>query len=147
MDKVISEKAYFLSIDGALLREQRAVLNEILSASAKLTNRERGALEGIRNLLDSVADQACDIHGIDCLEPVPPAERLVSCPICGADLIKKQSVVRQYTSKSPEKFDDVYALGHYGAEGYFESDSTVHLEHHDLCAGSDVCAECGAVLR
>jgi hypothetical protein len=59
-------QTYRLRIDGPLLREQQKVLIGIL-AGQKHTQETRRTLEGILELLDEVADQAHDRHGIDCL--------------------------------------------------------------------------------
>ena len=56
--------AYALRIDGPLLRRQRQWLLEL---AEKTTGDGRETLEGIIALLDEIADQAHDLHGIDCL--------------------------------------------------------------------------------
>ena len=58
-----STHAYALRIDGPLLAKQRQWLLDL----AEHTNEGRDHLEGILALLDEIADQAHDQHGIDCL--------------------------------------------------------------------------------
>ena len=67
---------------------------------------------------------------------------------CGADLTVKSAVQRTYISKSPDKYPDSYAEGHYNALGDFEPDRSPSypLEHHDLVDGSDTCVACDAVV-
>jgi hypothetical protein len=70
-------QAYGLRIDGPLLRRQRQWL---LDLADKTTVEGREHLEGVIALLDEIADQAHDRHGIDCLlqpdadEPEDPSQ-------------------------------------------------------------------------
>jgi hypothetical protein len=73
---------YDLRIDGDLFRRQRLLLLRLLDTVAG--NRpyvpepaDKDLAEGIVNLLDDIADQAHDRHGIDCLleEPADDDER------------------------------------------------------------------------
>ena len=52
---------YALHIDGPLLRRQREWL---LGLTERTTKDDRDHLEGILSLLDEIADQAHDRHGI-----------------------------------------------------------------------------------
>lgn len=59
-------------IDGPLLRKQRQLLDDLLSAAAvptdvRLTPEQVGLLEGLQGLLDNLADIAHDRYGADCL--------------------------------------------------------------------------------
>jgi hypothetical protein len=56
--------AYALRIDGPLLAQQRQWL---LDLAQHTTGKGREHLEGVMALLDEIADQAHDLHGIDCL--------------------------------------------------------------------------------
>ena len=65
-------KPYALNLDGPLFRAQRKLLVKI----ADLVHRKQpyepapgddALLEGLFGLTDSIADQAHDQHGIDCL--------------------------------------------------------------------------------
>ncbi|MEI8376844.1 MAG: hypothetical protein WCJ35_28860 [Planctomycetota bacterium] len=56
--------AYVLRIDGPLLSKQRQWL---LDQAERTSNEGRDHLEGILALLDEIADQAYEQHGIDCL--------------------------------------------------------------------------------
>ncbi len=56
--------AYALQIDGPLLAKQRQWLLDLVE---KTTGGDREHLEGVIALLDEIADQAHDRHGIDCL--------------------------------------------------------------------------------
>lgn len=56
--------AYFLNIDGPLFRTQRQALANLVALAGPT---ELEPLLGIQNLLDAIADQAYDRHGIDCL--------------------------------------------------------------------------------
>jgi hypothetical protein len=66
---------YALRIDGPLLANQRQWL---LDLADKTTGHGREHLEGILALLDEVADQAHDRHGIDCLLK-PEADKPEDC--------------------------------------------------------------------
>ena len=65
--------SYSLRIDGPLLRNQRRLLlrlsDSIRSDVPYVSNAadEKGLFEGVVSLLDEIADQAHDRHGIDCL--------------------------------------------------------------------------------
>ena len=56
--------AYALRIDGPLLAKQRQWL---LDLAEHTSNEGCDHLEGVIALLDEIADQAHDQHGIDCL--------------------------------------------------------------------------------
>jgi hypothetical protein len=56
---------YALRIDGPLFHKQRAALLDVLQS--KLAKDTHDLLLGVVELLDAVADQAHDRHGIDCL--------------------------------------------------------------------------------
>jgi hypothetical protein len=56
---------YLLKIDGPMFRRQRLWLIEL--ADAEENPEPRSLMEGLINLLDDIADQAHDSHGIDCL--------------------------------------------------------------------------------
>ena len=64
---------YDLRIDGPLLRSQRELLYKLLDVAHRgvpyvlRSPTERELLEGIVEMLDAIADQAHDRHGIDCL--------------------------------------------------------------------------------
>jgi hypothetical protein len=64
---------YVLRIDGGLLRKQRLLLLKLFDAargnvpSLPRAEHDTDLLEGILSLLDEIADQAHDNHGIDCL--------------------------------------------------------------------------------
>lgn len=70
-------QVYALRIDGPLLRRQRQWL---LDMADKTPGDGREHLEGVIALLDEIADQAHDRHGIDCLlkpdadEPGDPSQ-------------------------------------------------------------------------
>ena len=64
--------AYMLNLDGPLLRRQRELILRLGAAANRglpyVPQAGEGALwEGLSSLLDEVADQAHDQHGIDCL--------------------------------------------------------------------------------
>jgi hypothetical protein len=64
--------AYTLRIDGQLFRRQRQLLLKILDAVSRHERYVPAAsdaelLEGATALLDEIADQAHDQHGVDCL--------------------------------------------------------------------------------
>jgi hypothetical protein len=66
------EFAYRLSLDGDLFRRQRGLLLRLASAASEgrpleMTTQDVEHLEGLIGLCDSLADQAHDEHGIDCL--------------------------------------------------------------------------------
>ena len=66
------EAAYDLQIDGQLLHNQRQLLLKVLDAVSRREPYVPAAddvdlLEGATALLDEIADQAHDRHGIDCL--------------------------------------------------------------------------------
>lgn len=60
-------KVYLFSIDPAIFKEQRRLLNQLLDGDEKETSLDLEPLEGIRNLLDAIADQAHDWYGMDTL--------------------------------------------------------------------------------
>ena len=66
------EAVYTLRIDGELFRRQRELLLKILDAVSRHKSyvpaaNDADLLEGATTLLDEIADQAHDQHGIDCL--------------------------------------------------------------------------------
>jgi len=66
------EAAYELQIDGPLFRNQRQLLLKIMDCVSKHqpyipAADDADLLEGATALLDELADQAHDRHGIDCL--------------------------------------------------------------------------------
>jgi len=72
---VMSElKPYTLRIDGLLLRSQRLLLLRLVDMTfcgkpyAPPSGEDRNLFDGIIELLDEIADQAHDRHGIDCLQ-------------------------------------------------------------------------------
>lgn len=64
-------QAYTLRIDGPLLRRQRQWLLELTEWTA---HDDQNHLEGIIALLDEIADQAHDRHGIASLLEMEPEE-------------------------------------------------------------------------
>jgi hypothetical protein len=62
-----NEKVFLFSIDPEIFKEQRALLTLLLDGALKDTALDFEALEGIRNLLDAIADQAHDWYGMDTL--------------------------------------------------------------------------------
>ncbi len=65
-------KSYTLELDGPLFRAQREQLLRIHHAAGQgetvtLGPKEHELLEGLLGLTDSIADQAADRDGIDCL--------------------------------------------------------------------------------
>lgn len=60
-------KIFLFSIDPAVFKEQRSLLTLLLDGEAKDTSMDFEPLEGIRNLLDTIADQAHDCYGMDTL--------------------------------------------------------------------------------
>lgn len=70
---------YQLSIDGPLLRRQRAMLIALADDARHNRPLQLGPshaelLEGLVELTDAIADQAHDEHGIDCLLPDADAD-------------------------------------------------------------------------
>lgn len=64
----VAGPSYSLRINGPTLREQRLLLERFLdSAGLPRHGDDRLLLEGIIEMLDTIADQARDQHGIDCL--------------------------------------------------------------------------------
>lgn len=69
---MIEDKPYLLHIDGPTFRAQRTLLLAICSLASSRQAYEPAPghvhlLEGLVTLTDSIADQAFDKHGIDCL--------------------------------------------------------------------------------
>lgn len=58
---------FLFSIDPAIFKEQRTLLTLLLDGESKDTSIDFEPLEGIRNLLDTIADQAHDWYGMDTL--------------------------------------------------------------------------------
>ena len=73
LDRTVSEvKHYALHIDGPLFRAQRQLLTKITDLAQRRQPYapapcDEGLLEGLVELTDSIADQAHDQHGVDCL--------------------------------------------------------------------------------
>ena len=68
----MNEQSYRLSIDGPLFRRQRELLIRLAEAArsgrpGELGPEQAELLEGLVGLTDTVADQAHDRYGIDCL--------------------------------------------------------------------------------
>jgi hypothetical protein len=66
----MSGERYELRIDGPELRRQRELIYRLWrdpqwNAAFSVADMER--LDGLAGLLDSIADQAHDRHGVDCL--------------------------------------------------------------------------------
>ena len=59
-------RPYELAIDGPLFRKQREWLLHITDR-LKRDGESIEEAEGLTNLLDEIADQAHDRHGLDCL--------------------------------------------------------------------------------
>ena len=62
-----SGKVFLFSIDPAIFKEQRTLLTLLLDGESKNPSMDFEPLEGIRNLLDTIADQAHDWYGMDTL--------------------------------------------------------------------------------
>lgn len=60
-------KVFLFSIDPALFKRQRALLSRLLEEEKPHPSTDLEPLEGIRNLLDAIADQAHDWYGMDTL--------------------------------------------------------------------------------
>ena len=65
-------RSYLLSIEGPLFREQRELLIGLADdarngRACRLDSKQIELLEGLIGLIDALADQAHDRHGIDCL--------------------------------------------------------------------------------
>jgi hypothetical protein len=65
-------RSYLLSIEGPLFRKQRELLIGLVDSArsgrpCRLDSAQIELLEGLIGLTDSLADQAHDRHGIDCL--------------------------------------------------------------------------------
>jgi len=75
---VSAGKAYHLDIDGPLLREQRMAILRLQRDLEQQPPQEVAqlleCLEGLTNMLDAIADQAHDVHGIDCIIPDEPED-------------------------------------------------------------------------
>jgi len=61
------EKVFLFSIDPEIFKKQRTVLTLLLDGEVKDASLDFEPLEGIRNLLDAIADQAHDWYGMDTL--------------------------------------------------------------------------------
>lgn len=58
----------FTQIDGPKFRQQREVVFRLAEPGALvLSTEDAELLRGLSNLLDEIADEAHDHHGIDCL--------------------------------------------------------------------------------
>ena len=62
-----NEKVFLFSLDPQIFKEQRTLLTLLLDGDVKEASMDFEALEGIRNLLDAIADQAHDWYGMDTL--------------------------------------------------------------------------------
>lgn len=60
-------KVFLFSIDPEIFKKQRMLLTHLLDGDAMDTSLNFEPLEGIRNLLDAIADQAHDWYGMDTL--------------------------------------------------------------------------------
>lgn len=60
-------KVFLFSIDPEILKKQRTLLTLLLGGDVKDVAMDFEPLEGIRNLLDAIADQAHDWYGMDTL--------------------------------------------------------------------------------
>lgn len=63
---------YQLDLDGPLFRNQRKLLLELIDHAHRgvpihMDAEQAELLEGLLGLTDDIADQAHDLHGIDCL--------------------------------------------------------------------------------
>lgn len=65
------KKHYMLDIDSELFKLQRKAIGAMI---AEGTMPDADTLSGIQELLDALADQAHDIHGMDTLNSDEPAE-------------------------------------------------------------------------
>ena len=61
------EKVFLFSIDPEIFKKQRTLLSLLLDGEVKDSSLDFEPLEGIRNLLDAIADQAHDWYGMDTL--------------------------------------------------------------------------------
>lgn len=61
------EKVFLFSIDPEIFKKQRTLLTLLLDGEVKDASLDFEPLEGIRNLLDAIADQAHDWYGMDML--------------------------------------------------------------------------------
>jgi hypothetical protein len=61
------EKVFLFSIDPEIFKKQRTLLTLLLDGDTKDASIDFEPLEGIRNLLDAIADQAHDWYGMDTL--------------------------------------------------------------------------------
>ena len=64
-------QVYRLNLDGPLLKEQRIAVRKMID-DPSVDSTYVPSLNGIENLLDSLADQAWDDHGIDAMLATPP---------------------------------------------------------------------------
>ena len=62
-----NEKIFLFSLDPQIFKKQRTLLSLLLDGDAKDSSLDFEPLEGIRNLLDTIADQAHDWYGMDTL--------------------------------------------------------------------------------
>lgn len=62
-----NEKVFLFSLDPQIFKEQRTLLTLLLDGDVKDASMDFEQLEGIRNLLDTIADQAHDWYGMDTL--------------------------------------------------------------------------------
>jgi hypothetical protein len=73
LDRIVSKREqYALRIEGPLFRTQRQLLTNIMDLAQRQqpyasAPGDEGLLEGLVELTDTMADQARDQHGIDCL--------------------------------------------------------------------------------
>jgi hypothetical protein len=61
------EKVFLFSLDPGIFKKQRMLLTLLLDGDMKDASMDFEPLEGIRNLLDAIADQAHDWYGMDTL--------------------------------------------------------------------------------
>ena len=61
------DKIFVFSIDPVLFKKQRTLFTQLLDGEEKDPSIDFEPLEGIRDLLDTIADQAHDVYGMDTL--------------------------------------------------------------------------------
>jgi hypothetical protein len=66
-EDLAGEKVFLFSIDPLLFKKQRTLFTLLLDGDVKDASMDFEPLEGIRNLLDAIADQAHDWYGMDTL--------------------------------------------------------------------------------
>jgi hypothetical protein len=125
---------YLLRIDGPSFRRQRLWLLEMAD---RLPEKDRNTLDGVVCLLDEIADQAHDRHGVDCLltEEPPQVEAVVirrshdenTCAVLKCDRtdrIPNAAAFRDALKKAVSDWADRTTDGH---EAYAENDNDFNL--------------------